>query len=49
MNGRSINFINKNIKKRDFYNKNKNIFNISDIDINKILVSKKNIWQIKFI
>ena len=37
----SINFDNKNVKKSDSYNKNKTIFNISDIDINKILVSKK--------
>ena len=30
-------------KKNDFYNnKNKKIFNIDDIDVNKILVSKKN-------
>ena len=28
-------------QKRDIYNKNKKIFNIDDIDINKILVSKK--------
>ena len=41
MNGKNINFDNKNIKKRDFYNKNKKIFNIDDIDVNKILVSKK--------
>ena len=41
MNGKSINFNNKNIKKSDFYNKNKKIFNIDDIDVNKILVSKK--------
>ena len=41
MNGKSINFDNKNIKKSDLYNKNKKIFNIDDIDINKILVSKK--------
>ena len=34
----SINFIDK---KSDFYNKNKKIFNIDDIDANKILVSKK--------
>ena len=34
----SINF---NGKKSDFRNKNKKIFNINDIDINKILVSKK--------
>ena len=41
MNGKNINFENKNIKKRDFYNKNKKIFNVDDIDVNKILVSKK--------
>ena len=41
MNGNSINFDNKNIEKSDFYNKNKKIFNIDDIDVNKILVSKK--------
>ena len=41
MNRKIINFNDKNIKKSDFYNKNKKIFNISDIDINKILVSKK--------
>ena len=41
MNGKSINFDNKNIKKSDFYNKNKKVFNIDDIDVNKILVSKK--------
>ena len=41
MNRKDINFDNKNIKKRDFYNNNKKIFNIDDIDANKILVSKK--------
>ena len=41
MNGKSINFNNKNIKKSDFYNKNKKILNVNDIDVNKILVSKK--------
>ena len=42
MNGNSINFNNNKIKKSDFYNnKNKKIFNIDDIDVNKILVSKK--------
>ena len=41
MNGKNINFNNKNIKKSDFYNKNKKIFNIDDIDVIKILVSKK--------
>ena len=43
MSGNSINFNNNKIKKSDFYNnKNKKIFNIDDIDVNKILVSKKN-------
>ena len=37
----NINFDNKNIKKIDFYNRNKKIFIIDDIDVNKILVSKK--------
>ena len=37
----SINFNDKKIKKSNFYIKNKKIFNIDDIDVNKILVSKK--------
>ena len=41
MSGNSINFDDKKIKKSDFYNKNKKIFNIDDTDVNKILVSKK--------
>ena len=42
MSGNSINFYNKKIKKSEFYNnKNKKIFIINDIDVNKILVSKK--------
>ena len=41
MNGKSINFDNKIIKKSDFYNKNKKMFKIDDIDVNKILVSRK--------
>ena len=42
MNRNSINFDNKKIKKSDFYNnRNKKIFKIDDIDVNKILVSKK--------
>ena len=33
----------KKIEKNDFYKKkNKKMFNIDDIDVNKILVSKKN-------
>ena len=38
MSKNSIKFDDKKIKKSDFY-KNKKIFNISDIDVNKILVS----------
>ena len=41
MNRNNINFDNKKIKQSNFYNKNKKIFNIDDIDVNKILVSKK--------
>ena len=41
MSGNSIYLDDKKIKKSDFYNKNKKIFNINDIDVNKILVSKK--------
>ena len=41
MNEKKINFDNKNIKKSDFYNNNKKIFNIDDIDVTKILVFKK--------
>ena len=41
MSGNSISFNDKKIEKSDFYNKNKKIFNINDIDVNKILVSKK--------
>ena len=39
MNRKGINFDKKNIKESYFYNKK--IFNIYDIDVNKILVSKK--------
>ena len=42
MSGNSINFDDKKIKISNFYkNKNKKIFNIDSIDVNKILVSKK--------
>ena len=45
MSGNSINFNNNKIKKSDFYNsKNKKIFNIDDIDVNKILVSEKELY-----
>ena len=44
MNTNSINFNNKNIKKVTFIIKTKKIFNIDDIDANKILVSKKETY-----
>ena len=40
MSGKNINFDNKKIKRSSFY-KNKTINNIEDIDVNNILVSKK--------
>ena len=40
MNRKNINFDEKKIKKTEFY-QNKKMFNIDDIDVNKILVSKK--------
>ena len=40
MSGKNINFIDKKIRKSNFY-ENKKINNIEDIDINDILVSKK--------
>ena len=39
MSEKTINFENKKFDKKDFYN-NKKQFNIEDIDINKILISK---------
>ena len=41
MNVNRINFNNKNIEKSDFTIKTKKIFNIDDIAVNKMLVSKK--------
>ena len=40
MSGKSIKFDDKKINKSNFY-KNKKLFNLHDIDANKILVSKK--------
>ena len=40
MSGKNINFDDKKIKKSTFY-KNKSINNIEDINVNNILVSKK--------
>ena len=39
MSGKNINFEDKKINKSNFY-KNKKLFNIHDLDVNKILVSK---------
>ena len=40
MSGKDIVFNNKKIKKSNFF-KNKRLFKIDDIDINKLLVSKR--------
>ena len=44
MSGTSINFDDKKINKSNFY-KNKKLFNIHDLDVNKILVSKKESYR----
>ena len=46
MNGKNINFNDKKIRKSEFY-RNKKISNINDIDVNKILVSKKEPYGTK--
>ena len=46
MSGKSINFDDKKIKKSSFY-KNKKLFNLFDIETNKILVSKKEPYGTK--
>ena len=46
MSGRNINSEGKKIKKSDFY-KNKKLTKIDDIDVNKILVSKKELYGTK--
>ena len=46
MNGKNINFKDKKLNKGNFY-KYKKLFNIHDLDINKILVSKKESYGIK--
>ena len=46
MSGKNINFDEKKIEKNDFY-KSKKLFNIDDIDVNKILVSKKEPYSTK--
>ena len=44
--GKNINFDDKKIKKSEFY-KNKKVTSIDDIDVNKILVSKKEPYGTK--
>ena len=46
MSGKSVNFDDKNINKSSFY-KNKKSFSLNDIDVNKILVSKKESYGTK--
>ena len=46
MSGKSINFDDKKINKSNFY-KNKTLFRPDDIDVNKILVSKKESYGTK--
>ena len=41
----NISFNDKKIKKSNFYNKNLKIFNTDDIDVNKILVFKKEQYR----
>ena len=45
MSGKKIHCNDKKIEERDFY-KNKKLFNIDDIDVNKISVSKKEPYVI---
>ena len=46
MSGNSLSFDDKKINKSNFY-KNKKLFNLNDIDANKILVSKKESYGTK--
>ena len=46
MSEKNINFDDKKINKSNFY-KNKKLFNLLDIDVNKILVSKKESYGTK--
>ena len=46
MSGKNINFDDKKNKKSEFY-KNKKAFQIDDVDVNKILVSKKEPYGTK--
>ena len=44
--GKTINFDVKNVNKSNFY-RNKKLFKIDDIDVNKILISKKEPYGTK--
>ena len=44
MSGKNINFEDKKMNKSNFY-KSKNLFNIHDLNVNKILVSKKKSYS----
>ena len=46
MSGKNVNFRDKKFLKSDFY-KNKNVTNTDDIDGNKILVSKEELYGTK--
>ena len=46
MSRKTVNFNDKKIKKSDFY-KNKKVFQIDDIDVNNVLVSKKEAYGTK--
>ena len=46
MTNKTINFEEKKINKSNLY-KNKNLFNIHDLDVNKILVSKNESYSTK--
>ena len=46
MSRKNVNFGDKEIKKSGFY-KNKKVINIDDIDVNKILVSKEELYGTK--
>ena len=46
MSGKSINFDDKKINKSNLY-KNKKLFKIEDIDVNKILISKRESYGTK--
>ena len=48
MSNKTINFEDKKINKSNFY-KNKKLFNLHDIDVNKILISKKESYGTKYL